>query len=92
MQERPPPLISLAGALSALLLLGAGAAPVQAAVTTFADGTFAAGTWTLIEVESNQGGSVATEVVADGDPGEALRIAVTINPATEYSAIAGVFF
>ena len=63
----------------------------HAAVTTFADGDFAPANWTLVEVDTNQGGTVSTEVVADGNPGSALRISVTINPASEFSQIAGVF-
>jgi hypothetical protein len=76
----------------AVLALVARAAPSGATVTTFFDGDFAPANWTLVEVDTNQGGSVSTEVVADGNPGNALRVTVVINPASEYSAIAGVFF
>src|SRR5262245_60271451 len=72
-------------------LLAALATSAHAAVTTFADGDFVPANWTLVEVDVNQGGSVSSEVVSDGNPGNALRISVSINPATAYSEILGVF-
>jgi len=75
----------------AVALASALVAPA-AAQTTFSDGDFAPANWDFVQIERGEGGSVSTEVVTDGNPGDALRISVTIDTAPGYSLIAGAWF
>ncbi len=71
-------------------LLVATAAPV-AAQTTFSDGEFAPADWTFVEVDTNEGGTASSEVVAAGNPGNALRVTLVKNAAAGFSGITGVW-
>lgn len=82
--------ITVAAAGIATMLFVAGASPV-ASQTTFSDGTFASADWTFVEVDTNEGGTVTAAVVADGNPGDALRITIVKNAAAGFSAIYGVW-
>ena len=79
------------GPLAAVLVLLAAGDPATAAETTFSDGDFDPASWTFIEIDTNEGGTVSSEVVTDGHPGSALRITVTIDPAPAFSQITGVW-
>jgi hypothetical protein len=89
MQTTLSPMLRRA-ATAPLLGLFAIAAPL-AAQTRFADGEFDPANWTFVELDRNEGGSVATEVIPDGNPGAALRVSTTINAAAGVSQITGVW-
>jgi len=87
---RPHPSQVRRGA-TALAILSFVLASSVVAQTRFADGEFDPADWTFVEVDTNEGGSVTTEPITDGNPGAALRIAVTINTAAAFSQITGVW-
>lgn len=49
------------------------------ALTQFQDGDFDPSNWTFLEVASLDGGAAASEAIADGNPGAALRVTTDIN-------------
>jgi hypothetical protein len=77
-------------AIALSLWLVASATPLTAQ-TRLADGDFDPANWAFIELDRNEGGTVATEVIADGNPGPALRVSTTINAAVGVSQITGVW-
>ena len=75
--------------LVALGLLAAGPARAD---TVFFDGELAASSFSVAEIDTNEGGSVSTAPEPNGNPGSALRVHIVLAPSLGPSQLIAAFF
>jgi hypothetical protein len=73
-------------ALAAVMALGR-----PSGAMTFSDGDFDPANWNFVHIEQNEGGEVTSQVTTDGNPGNALEIELTLEPAVAFSLNMGVW-